>query len=85
MIINVFLLTIMLVWADFILICFFLTETSAMDISGIDFDDDIDDEAVKEENEKAAKEKEAAEIAKLWVTAKLVHHLLTRHQNQQTG
>ena len=55
-----------------------------MDISGIDFDDDIDDEAVKvkEENEKAAKEKEAAEIAKLWVTAKLVHHLLTRHQNQ---
>ena len=53
-----------------------------MDISGIDFDDDIDDEAVKGENEKAAKEKEAAEIAKLWVTAKLVHHLLTRHQNQ---
>ncbi|KAK2155699.1 hypothetical protein LSH36_233g04020 [Paralvinella palmiformis] len=42
-------------------------ETSAMDISGIDFDDDMDDAAAKEklENERAAKEKEAAEIAKL--------------------
>ena len=38
-----------------------------MDISGIDFDDDMDDAAAKEklENERAAKEKEAAEIAKL--------------------
>jgi hypothetical protein len=39
----------------------------AMDISGIDFDDDIDDEAVKAKAEakKAAKQKEMAKIAEL--------------------
>ena len=38
-----------------------------MDVSGIDFDDDMDDVGMKGtlESERAAKEKEAAEIAKL--------------------